>query len=122
MSESNIALLTDVVLITCVVDNGKGEDVVKAARGAGAGGALIHSSRGIGIRERVGLLGIAMDAEKDVVELMVGSDQAEMVAHTIFNAVELGRPGGGFIYLTPLDAAATYLPQEIRDRLEEKKL
>jgi nitrogen regulatory protein P-II 1 len=122
MSESNIAILTDVVLITCVVDNGKAEEVVKAARGAGAGGALIHSSRGIGIRERVGLLGIAMDTEKDVIELMVGSDQAEMVAHTIFNAVELGRPGGGYIYLTPLDAAATYLPQEIRDRLEEKKL
>jgi nitrogen regulatory protein P-II 1 len=122
MSESNIAILTDVVLITCVVDNGKAEEVVKAARGAGAGGALIHSSRGIGIRERVGLLGIAMDTEKDVIELMVGSDQAEMVAHTIFNAVELGRPGGGFIYLTPLDAAATYLPQEIRDRLEEKKI
>jgi nitrogen regulatory protein P-II 1 len=122
MSESNIAILTDVVLITCVVENGKAEEVVKAARGAGASGALIHSSRGIGIRERVGLLGIAMDAEKDVIELMVGSDQAEMVAHTIFNAVELGRPGGGFIYLTPLDAAATYLPQEIRDRLEEKKI
>ena len=47
MSESNIALLTDVVLITCVVENGKGEDVVKAARGAGAAGALIHSARGL---------------------------------------------------------------------------
>ena len=121
MSESNIALLTDVVLVTCIVPNGKGEDVVKAARGAGAGGALIHSARGVGVRERVGLLAIAIEAEKDVVELLVGSDQADMVAHTIYNTVELGRPGGGFIYLTPLEAAATYLPQEIRNRLQEQE-
>ena len=64
MSERNIALLTDVIQITCVVAHGKGEDVVKAARGAGAGGALIHSVRGVGARERLGLLGIAIDAGK----------------------------------------------------------
>ena len=121
MSESNIALLTDVVLITCIVNHGKGEDVVKAARGAGAGGALIHSARGVGLRERMGLLGVAIEAEKDVVELLVGSDQAEMVAHTIFSGVGLGRPGGGFIYLTPLDSAAAYVPQEIRARLKAQE-
>lgn len=120
MSESNISILTDVVLITCVVVSGKGEDVVKAARGAGAGGALIHTARGVGIRERMGLLGIAIEAEKEVVELLVGSDQANMVALTIFNVVELGRPGGGFIHLTPLESVATYLPKEIRNRLEEQ--
>jgi len=109
-----------VVLVTCVVGNGKGEEVVRAARGAGAGGALIHSARGVGIRERMGLLGIAIDAEKDVVDMLVGSDQAELVAHTICNEVELGRPGGGFVYLTPLEAAATYLPSEIRNRLREQ--
>ncbi len=74
MSERNITLLSDVVLVTCVVETGKGEDVVKAARGVGAGGALIHSQRGVGIRERVGLLGIAIDAEKDDVETRIGED------------------------------------------------
>ena len=120
MSEHNITLLTDVVLITCVVENGKGEEVVRAARGVGAGGALIHSARGLGIRERVGLLGIAIDAEKDVVDLLVGSDQAELVAHTIYSAAEVGRPGGGFVYLTQLEAAAMYLTREMRERLKEK--
>ena len=120
MSEQNITLLSDVVLITCVVETGKGEDVVKAARGVGAGGALIHSERGVGIRERVGLLGIAIDAEKDVVSMLVGSDQAELVASTIFGAVDIGRPGGGFLYVTALESAATYVPAEIRDRLKLK--
>ena len=120
MTDSNIGLLTDVILITCIVDKGNGEEVVKAARGAGAGGALIHSARGVGIRERMGLLGIAVEAEKDVVDMLVGSDQAEMVAHSIYSAIDLGRPGGGFVYLTPLESAAVYLPQDIRDRLEEQ--
>ena len=121
MNEQNITLLTDVVLLTCVVNNGRGEDVVKAARGVGAGGALIHSQRGVGIRERMGMLGIAIDTEKDVVSMLLGSDQAEMVANAIFSAVDLGRPGGGYLYLTPLESAAAYIPREIRDRLAEKK-
>ncbi len=121
MSERNITVLTDVVLVTCVVETGKGEDVVLAARDVGAAGALIHSQRGVGIRERVGLLGIAIDAEKDVVSMLVGSDQAELVASTIYAAADLGRPGGGFVYLTSLDSAATYVPAEIRDRLGKKK-
>lgn len=120
MSESNIALLTDVSMLTCIVDKGKGEDVVKISRGVGVGGALIHSSRGVGIRERVGLLGIAIEAEKDVVELFISSDQVEMITRNICSAMDIARPGGGFIYLTPLEGAATYLPQEIRERLKEQ--
>jgi nitrogen regulatory protein PII len=119
MNDRNITRLTDVVLLTCVVANGDGEEVVKASRGAGAGGALIHSQRGVGIRERVGVLGIAIDADKDVVSMLLGTDQAEMVASAIFSAVELGRPGGGFLYLTPLDSAATYVPRDLRERLTE---
>jgi nitrogen regulatory protein PII len=120
MSESNITLLTDVVLVTCVVERGKGEDVVKAARDAGAGGALIHAARGVGIRERMGLLGIAVEAEKDIVKMLVGSDQAEWVAHVIFSAAELGRPGAGFLYLTSLEMAAAYLPADIRTRVKDR--
>ena len=58
--------------------------MVKAARGVGAGGALIYSQRGVGIRERVGVLGIAIDTEKDVVSMLLGSDQAKMVANAIY--------------------------------------
>ena len=117
MNDRNITVLSDVVLLTCVVETGKGEEVIKSARGVGAGGATVHSQRGIGIRERVGLLGIAIDTDKDVVNMLIGSDQAELVASTIFAAVKMGRPGGGFLYLTPLDSAATYVPKEIRDRI-----
>jgi nitrogen regulatory protein P-II 1 len=118
MSNRNITVLSDVVLLTCVVEAGKGEEVIKSARGVGAGGATIHSQNGVGMRERVGLLGIAIDTDKDVVNMLIGSDQAELVASTISGAVNMGRPGGGFLYLTPLDSAATYIPKEIRGRID----
>ena len=118
MSERNITYLTDVYLITCVVDHGKGEDIVKAARGAGAGGALILTSAW-GLLAPF-LLGIAIETEKDVVQMMVGSEQAEMVANLIYATAGLDRPGAGFIYLTPLEAVATYLPRDIRERLRER--
>ncbi len=120
MSERNITLFSDVVLLTCVVESGRAEDVVKAARGVGAGGATIHSERGVGLRERLGVLGIAIDADKEVVNMLIGSEQAELVGSTIFRAAELDRPGAGFLYLTPLDAAATYVPRSVRERLDAK--
>ena len=118
MSQHDITLLSETVLLTCVVETGKGEEVIKAARNVGAGGAMIHTQRGLGIRERVGLLGIAIDAEKDVVSMLVGTDQAELVSTVIYGAIDLGRPGGGYLYLTPLESVATYVPREIRDRLK----
>jgi nitrogen regulatory protein PII len=120
MSERNIAYLTDVYLLSCVVEKGKAEDVVKAARSAGAGGALIHSVHGVGVRERLGLLGIAIDAEKEVVQVMVGSEQAEMVANLIYGTAGIDRPGAGLIYLMPLEMVAVYLPRDLRERLKER--
>ncbi len=43
-----------------------------------------------------------------------------MVANLIYATAGLDRPGAGFIYLTPLEAVATYLPRDIRERLRER--
>ena len=85
MSET-ITYLTDVALITCVVQSGDADDIVKAAKEAGATAALVYNGRGVGIRERLGLLGIAVDAEKDIVSILVSSDQREIVADRIYHA------------------------------------
>ena len=39
MADRNIIYLTDVKMITCVLQNGLGEDVLEAAKNAGAQGA-----------------------------------------------------------------------------------
>ena len=46
---------------------------IQAAREAGAQGATVHFARGTGIRERLGLLGVAVEVEKEVISLLVSS-------------------------------------------------
>ncbi len=118
--KEEITYLTDVALITCIVPSGDADDIVKAAREAGATAALVYHGRGFGIRERLGLLGIAVDAEKDVVSLLVSSDQRNIVADGIYHAGHFGTPTGGFLYITLLEKAATYIPQNVKEQLRKK--
>lgn len=120
MSKSNITYLTDVALITCVVKSGMSDAILKAARDVGAiTGAVSFHARGYGARERLGLLGIAVEAEKEVVSIVVSSEQQDTVCNSICQAGKLNVPGNGYLYITPLDRIATYVPQDMLNKLEE---
>ena len=115
-----ITFLTDVRLITCIVQRGLADTIVNAAQDAGAQGATIFYAKGSGVRERLGVLGVAVEAEKEVVNIVVSSDQLDTVFNNIYLAGQLDTPGMGFIYVTPLEKAATYIPEELVEQLERK--
>jgi nitrogen regulatory protein PII len=120
MSEHNITYLTDVSLLTVIVQTGLTEKILKAARDVGAtAGAISHHARGVGVRERLGILGVAVETEKDVISVLVSSEQRDLVFETIFRAAGLDTPGRGFIYVTPLEKAATYIPESIMQRMKD---
>jgi len=119
MSEK-ITYLTDVALITCVVQSGDADEIIKAAREAGGTAAFVYQARGVGIRERLGLLGIAVEAEKDVINVLVSSDQRDIVADRIFHAGHFDTPARGFLSITPLEKVATYIPQSMKEQLRTK--
>ena len=119
--QRSITYLTDVKLITCVVQRGLGEKIVRAARGAGAQGATIFYAKGSGVRERLGVLGVAVEVEKEVVNIVVSSEQASDVFDRVYLAGELDTPGMGFMYVTALERAATYVPPEVLERLETEE-
>ena len=118
MSGRKITYLSDVALITCIVQRGAGDDIVRAAQDAGAQGATVYYAKGGGIRERLGVLGVAVDVEKEVVNIIVSTDQKEMVFNSIYLAGQLDTPGMGIAFITPLDKAATYVPPEVLGRLQ----
>ncbi len=117
MSESSITYITDVVSITCIVAHGRGDEAIKVAREAGVTGAVVYHARGSGVRERLGLLGIAIEAEKDVVMMLAATEQRDLVMHNLYMKLELDRPGAGVVYATPLQKMATYIPEALRERL-----
>ncbi|MDX8383040.1 MAG: P-II family nitrogen regulator [Ghiorsea sp.] len=119
MSMQHINVLTDVLLITCIVQRGRAETILKAAQDAGAQGATIHYGHGHGIHELLGVLSVAIDTEKEVLNILVPSDLSDMVFERMSVAGHLDTPGMGMIYITSVEKAATYIPQDILDAISE---
>ncbi len=117
MSKREITVLTDVALITCVVQRGFADEVIAAARDAGAQGATTYYARGSGVRERLGIFGVAIDVEKEVINVVVSQDQLDRVFERMYLAGKLDTPGMGFIHVTALEKAATYVPEEVKEKL-----
>ncbi len=117
MNEREITVLTDVSLITCVVQRGLADDVIKAAQEAGAQGATTYYAHGSGVRERLGILGVAVEVEKEVINIVVANDQVERVFEKMYLAGQLDTPAMGIIYTTPLEKLATHIPDEILEKL-----
>lgn len=96
---------TNLKLIVCIVQRGKADEVVKAAMKAEAPAATIYFARGTGIREQLGFLKVFISPEKEVIEMVVSSEEADKVFDAIVDAGKLDTPGMGFIYMTPVDKA-----------------
>ena len=113
MNERSITYLSDAFLITCVLQKELAEDVLAAAKNIGAQGATISYARGTGIRERMGLLGVTIDEQKEVIRIIVSEEQANLVFEAMYLAGKVDTPGMGIMYMVKLDRVATYVPQAI---------
>ena len=113
-----MTVLSDVSLITCIIQRALGDDIVSAAQDAGAQGATIYFARGTGVRERLGILGVAVEVEKAVVNIIAANDQVDRIFEHLYVVAELGTPGRGLMYVTPLEKAATYIPVDVLEKLE----
>ena len=98
--------LKNLDLITCVVQRGKGETVWAAARAAGAGGATIFFGRGMGVRERLGLLGVAIAPEKEVVTVVSFPKATDRIYQAMIKAGKLDVAGQGIIFVQRIDRCA----------------
>ena len=116
-----ITVLTDASLITCIVQRGIADGIVAAAIEAGAQGATIYHAHGSGVRERLGVLGLAVEVEKEVINIVVANDQRDRVFEKIYFAGQLDTPGMGLVYVTPLEKMATYIPKAVAERLAKEE-
>ncbi len=120
MKQRGITVLTDASLITCIVQRGTADNVVKAAQDAGAQGATVNYAQGVGVRERLGVMGLAIEVDKEVISIIVANDQADRVFEAMYLAGKLDTPGMGIMTLAALDKIATFIPLELVERLVGK--
>ncbi len=114
---TDVIYLTDVSTITCVVAAVRADEVLLAGRDVGAGGAIVQTVQGYGMRERLGVLGVAVEAQQAVITFLVSTDQQDVIFDTLYRVAAFDQMGAGYMFITPLDKAATYVPKSIRERL-----
>jgi nitrogen regulatory protein PII len=113
MAKRKLVNLTEVSLITCVVQKGMADVINQSLLDAGVQGATVHQGVGTGIRERMGFLGVAVEVEREIISVLVAKDQLARIFERMFLAGRLDTPGMGYIYATPLVQAATYIPAHL---------
>ncbi len=104
--------MTEMQLITCVVQRGKADEVWKAAKSTGAAGATVFFARGMGVRERLGLLSIAIAAEKEVMQIVARKEDVDILMQAIVRAGRLETPGMGFAFTQPVYATVGFVSAE----------
>ncbi len=115
-----ITYLTDVYLITCVVQNGDANEIVNAAQNVGAQGATINYARGTGIKDRMGLIGVTIDEQKEVIRIIVSKEQSNRVFEAMYLSGKLDTPGKGIMWMKKLDRVATHIPKDVLKRVGSK--
>ena len=116
MAKRNITYLTDALLITCVVQKDLAEPILEAAKNAGAQGATISFAQGTGIRERMGLLGVTIDEQKEIIRIIVSKEQSNRIFEAMFLAGNLDTQGKGIMWMVKLDRVATHIPKDVMKR------
>ena len=111
-----ITYLSDVYLITCVVESGLADKIVDAATNVGAQGATINYARGTGIRDRMGLLGVTIDEQKEIIRIIVSKEQSNRIFEAMYLAGNLDTPWKGIMWMVKLDRVATHIPKDVMKR------
>ena len=89
--------------ITVVVDRGRAEEVMDAAKDAGArGGTILHGRGSTGGKEAKKIFGIEIEEEKEVVTILTPHDITKQVFDAIAEKMDIDSPGKGIMYIEPL--------------------
>ncbi|MTI96088.1 MAG: P-II family nitrogen regulator [Firmicutes bacterium] len=88
--------------IFVIVQRGKADKLVEAAKAAGAKGATVFYARGTGIHEAHKFFGLTMDAAKEVVVILSEADKTKEITAGLVEAGNLKCPGTGIAFVLPV--------------------
>jgi len=76
--------------------------VARVALDTGISVPAVSFGVGTGVRDKLGLLRIAIPAEKEIIHLAMGSHDADTMMKMMIGAGSLDQPGKGFIFTYPI--------------------
>ena len=96
--ESESIMKSGFQLITVIVNHGYADDVMAAARKAGAKGGTILTARGTGTEEDVKFFGICLVPEKEMLMIVAESETVPTILEAVNSVPNIRQPGGGVVY------------------------
>ena len=90
-------------LIITIVNQSYSEEVMEAAKEAGARGGTVVHGRGLGSEEASKFLGLTIQPEKDVVLIVVKRDSKKKIMQNISKSVGLKTEGRGICFSLPVE-------------------
>lgn len=90
--------------VTCTVQHGRGNNIVQSVLGLGAPMPVVTAGTGTGLRDRLGIIRIALPAEKDVVHAIVSAHEVKEILASLADAARVGQLGAGFVYASLVDS------------------
>jgi len=93
-------------LIVTIINKGWADEIVEAARSAGAEGGTVLYGRGTGVHERKSFFGILIEPEKEVVLTLIPRERTQSVLQAIIKAGQLERPGTGIAFVLDVSQVA----------------
>lgn len=90
-------------LIVSTVKPDYTDNVVDAAKAAGATGATVIPARGVGSHEASTFFGLTLEAQSDVILFLLSEAVIEPVLDAICAAGEFDKPGTGIAFVIPVD-------------------
>lgn len=95
--------MLNIKCIVGIVERGKADKVVKAAKKSGASGATIFYGRGTGESEVQKFLKINIEASKEIILILSERDQVRDIVKAMTIAGDLKKPGTGIVFTVSVD-------------------
>lgn len=96
--------------IFTIVDKGLSDEVIEAARGAGATGGTVIHGRGAGIHEKEKLFNIEIEPEKDIVLILANESIVDNIVNAISKKLNIDKPGAGILFVMDVSRTSGLLP------------
>jgi nitrogen regulatory protein PII len=86
------------ILITCITKHGTADNIMAAARKAGARGGTVLNARGTGTEADAKFFGITLAPEKDILLIVADVNHSQPILDTIRALPEFNEQGSGIIF------------------------
>lgn len=101
------------VMIASIVNQGYSEEVMNAARAAGAAGGSILHSRRVGSEKAMEFWGLSVQEEKEIILILAGAENKLAIMQAISDACGIRSNAKGIIVSLPIDAVIGLNDEEI---------